>query len=172
MKKVVAVLVSIAILVTLAACGGSGGSSSGGQGSSVSENDAIAAFVVVQTVVFTSSMMIAFGQQIDGVSVGDDGTVTYDNVSVVSVMEAMGGTAEDNLPDVAYTTMSGTMSESDGGALVDVTLAGGPVSSMKFTLTEEMFASGEEDQSTNVSVEVNGRQMELEITPEKLQAIM
>ena len=66
--------------------------------------------------------------------------------------------------------MSGTASSDEEGTVIDLTLEGGPVSTLKYTLTEEMISMGE-DETLTVSMEANGNTLNIEINAEKLQAI-
>jgi ABC-type glycerol-3-phosphate transport system substrate-binding protein len=169
MKKIVAILISIALLVSLAACGGSSGSSGSARSSSVSEEDAIAAFTITASVVMMSAMFLAFGQEIEGISMDDENTLVFDNVSIASMFEGMGEAADD-LPDIAYTTFSGTAASSEEGTVIDLSLEGGPVSTLKYTLTEEMISIGE-DETVTVSMEANGNTLNIDIDAEKLEAV-
>jgi len=81
----------------------------------------------------------------------------------------MGETADD-LPDIAYTTFSGTAASSEEGTVIDLSLEGGPVSTLKYTLTEEMVSMGEDD-TLRVSMEANGNTLNIDINAEKLQAV-
>jgi len=135
----------------------------------VSEEDAIAAFTITASVVMMSAMFLAFGQEIEGITMDEENTLVFDNVSIASMFEGMGEAADD-LPDIAYTTFSGTAASSEEGTEIDLTLEGGPVSTLKYTLTEEMISIGE-DETVTVSMEANGNTLNIDIDAEKLEAV-
>ena len=157
MKKIVAILAAIALLVALASCGGGGGAA-------VSTEDAEAVFVLSLSLVVMTSFVAAFGQEVEGVSLGEDNVLTFDKFSLSAFGEG------DPDADLPFETMSGTVGMSEAGGMVaDLTFDGGPVESLEYELEEGVDLEDMDD--LEVTVKVNGRSMDLLITEEKIQSL-
>jgi hypothetical protein len=149
MRKVTA-LGSIAILLlAVAGCGTS---------SDVTQEDAKQAFIVGFVSVFAASMGLAMGQPVDGVSM-DEGTneLTLDGFSIADLVGEDSG--------IPYTSISGSSVTNETSMVVNLTMEGGPVETIEFTMTaDQMQNTG----GFTVTVTANGEEMELEITESDL----
>ena len=163
MPKMIRVLVVVAAAVFLsypqALCA---------QSAVVSEDDALMAFVVTEGTVIVSQMLIAFGQELEGVTMDESGDITYDHVSLAQIVASMGQPDNEALPATARTTMSGIARSTQEGLAVDLQLDDGPVRSIEYTLTEEMMG---DNPVVNVTVIVNGTPMDLVVSEESLRSM-
>ena len=155
MKKTIAIGTVAVLLFALAGCGGSGG------GSSVSEDDAKQAFMVSFVSVLTASFGLAFGQEIPGATLDEE---TQELTLKDFSLEEIAG--EDS--DIPYTSISGSVISEEEAMVADLTLEGGPVESIGFTLTGDQLQS---DDGFSITVTVNGNEMELEMTAADMQGM-
>ena len=157
MRKITAIGTIAVLLFVLAGCGGSGGS--GGGGSAVSEDAAKQAFMISFVSVLTASFGLAFDQEIPGATLDKEtGELTLEDFS----LEELAG--EDS--DMPYTTVSGNVISEEDAMVVDLTLEGGPVKSIGYTLGGDEIQS---DEGFSITITVNGKEIELEIMPEDMQ---
>jgi hypothetical protein len=161
MRKGISVVAIMVLALALVGCGGEG---NGGESESapaapqISEDDAKEAFAVAMISVLTPSMAAAFGQPMPGATL--DAETQELTLEDFSLDELAGEEAE--LP---YTSVSGTATPGDESTRVDLTLEGGPVSTIAFDLTPEMFSN---EEGFVVKLTLDGHEMEVEITPEDM----
>ena len=154
MRKITAIGTIAVLLFVLAGCGGSGGG-----GSAVSEEGAKQAFVVSFVSVLTASFGLAFGQEIPGATMDPETQdLTLEEFSLADLV------GEDS--DIPYTAISGDVVSEENAMVADLTLEGGPVESIGFTLTGDQMQS---DDGFSITVTVNGKEMDLEITSADMQ---
>lgn len=162
MKKIIAVGMILMLTMAMVACGGSKDAGSGGAestGSRVSDEEAELAFMTSFVAIFTASMGLAFGQEVPGASLDPDTevlTFTDFDMSVLASEES----------EIPYTAVSGTATPVDDDMAADLTMVGGPVESIQYTMSSEMLQS---EDGFSITVTVNGREMDLDLTPEDLQ---
>lgn len=156
MRRVVAWAAGILLLASMAGCEGGRGAA----GAAVSDEEAKQAFVISFGSVLIASMTTAFGEEIDGVELNEEGDeLTLDGFD-------LGAYLGDGAPETPYTAISGTIDNEEERMNADLTLEGGPVESIEFSIgSEEMQAS----EGFSTTLTVNGREMELDITAEDLQ---
>lgn len=153
MKKTIAIGTVAVLLFALAGCGGSGG------GSSVSEDDAKQAFMVSFVSVLTASFGLAFGQEIPGATLDEE---TQELTLKDFSLEELAGAGS----DIPYTSVSGSVMSEEEAMVTDLTLEGGPVESIGYTLTGDQMQNQE---GFSITVTVNGKEMELDITEADMQ---
>ena len=153
MKKTIAIGAVVVLLFALAGCGGSGG------GSSVSEDDAKQAFMVSFVSVLTASFGLAFGQEIPGATLDEE---TQELTLKDFSLEELAGAGS----DIPYTSVSGSVMSEEEAMVTDLTLEGGPVESIGYTLTGDQMQNQE---GFSITVNVNGKEMELDITEADMQ---
>jgi len=150
MRKITALGTIAILLFALAGCGG---------GSAVNEESAKQAFVVSFVSVLTASFGLAFDQEIPGASLDPETQdLTLDDFSLAELV------GEDS--DIPYTAISGSVVNEENAMVVDLTLEGGPVESIGFTLTADQMQS---DDGFSITVTVNDKEMDLEITSADMQ---
>lgn len=156
MRRVTALAAGIVLLASLAGCGGGGG----GAGAAVSEEEAKQAFVISFGSVLIVSMATAFGEELDGVELNEEG----DELSLDGF--DLGAYLGEGAPETPYSAISGTIVNEEERMNADLTLEGGPVESIEFSMgAEEMQAA----EGFSTTLTVNGREMDLDITAEDLQ---
>lgn len=148
-NRIAAVLLAAAVLV--AGCGGGA--------AQVSEEEATQAFGIAFASTMMASMATAFGQEMEGMSYDEEAeTVTFDKFSLSQLDDS--GDA-DATADMPYTTISGTLSNADGNLAAVLTLEGGPVTELEFTLSAAQLQGEGGDV---VDLKVNGRDMQVNMT--------
>ena len=153
MKKTIAIGTVAVLLFALAGCGGSGG------GSSVSEDDAKQAFMVSFVSVLTASFGLAFGQEIPGATLDEE---TQELTLKDFSLEELAGAGM----DIPYTSVSGSVISEEEAMVTDLTLEGGPVESIGYTVTGDQMQNQE---GFSITVTVYGKDLELDITEADMQ---
>jgi hypothetical protein len=120
----------------------------------VSVEEAKESFMVSFVSVFSVSIGLAFGQEIPGATLDPE----TEELRLEDFNLAALAAADSEIP---YTSISGSVITEDGAMIADLTLGGGPVETIEFTLGSEQLQSQE---GFSVTVTVNGRDIELEIT--------
>jgi len=154
---------ALVMIVGFIGCGGGSGSSSGSGSASapkVSEDDAKLAYILGMGTVFAASISAAFGQPMEGATLDDNNNLSLEKFDLAQLK------GEDSPFEFPYTFVSGTAVSVDEVMEADLMFEGGPVESLKFSMTGEQLQS--EDGFT-ATVTVNGQEMELHLTPEDLQ---
>ena len=168
MKKALAIGTIAFLLFALVSCGGSGdsdsadGSADGAAASrepAVSEDDAKMAFTVGMVTVLSASMAAAFGEGMEGATFDAEKQVLTLEDFDLEVFKGEG-------VEIPYSSASGTAVSGEESTAVDLTLEGGPVKSISFDLTPEMFQS---EEGFAVVLTIDGHEIEVEITPEDLE---
>ncbi|MFW5745744.1 MAG: hypothetical protein ACOC2D_20900 [Spirochaetota bacterium] len=156
MRRGIAWVAGIVLLVSMAGCEGGRGTA----GAAVTDEEAKQAFVISFGSVLVASMATSFGEEVDGVELNEEG----DQLSLdgFDLSDHLG----DGAPETPYTAISGTIDNEEERMKADLTLEGGPVDSIEFSIgAEEMQAT----EGFSTTLTVNGRETELDITPEDLQ---
>jgi hypothetical protein len=150
MRKVTAVGSIAILLLAVSGCGTS---------EAVTEDEAKEAFIVGFVSVFSASIGMAFGQPPAGVTL-DEATneLTLDGFSIAELI------GEDSA--IPYTALSGTATTGENEMTASLTLEGGPVESLEFTMSSDQMQSSE---GFTIAVTVDGEEMELEITEADMQ---
>ncbi|MFW5738322.1 MAG: hypothetical protein ACOC6J_03865 [Spirochaetota bacterium] len=153
MRQLVALAAGIILLAGMVACDGGGGVA-------VSDEEAKQAFVISFGSVLIVSMATAFGEEPEGVELSDEGDeLTLDGFDLTTYLG-------EGAPETPYSSISGTITNDEERMNADLTLEGGPVDSLEFSIgSEEMQAT----EGFSTTLTVNGRETELEITAEDLQ---
>jgi len=152
LKRIIAIGTVTVLLFVLAGCGGSGGAV-------VSEDNAKEAFMVGFVSALTASFGLAFGQEIPGATLDEETKeLTLKDFS----LEELAGAGS----DIPYTSVSGSVTSEEDAMVADLTLEGGPVKSIAFTMTGDQMQNSD---GFSVTVTVNGKEMELEITAADMQ---
>jgi len=138
------VLVGVLLLVVLAFSGCS-------RDTGVTEDQAEEAFIVAFGGAYVGSMAAQFGQPVPGISLDEDAEAVVFDAFDVSELQS------------DYDTISGTVRTTDASAVVDLTLTGGPVTSIAFEVTADQMGS---DDGIVATATVNGTEMEIRIDPE------
>ena len=124
-------------------------------GPKVTVEEAEKAFIVGFVVIFSASMEVAFGNVPEGVSLSEDKkTLTIDKYDL------------SELGDLGYTEVSGTVVENDSARLIDLTLVGGPVKTLKYELAGALDTS-----RIQMTIEANGNEVEIDITESDFDAL-
>lgn len=164
MKKLLVLALIGVVLTAISGCGGDSGSGSsrgsGAEAPPVSMEEAKTAFIVGFVAVFSASIGLAFGQEVPGASLDPETeAMTLENLSLAEL------TSEE--VDFPYSSISGTATpEGEDNMLADLTLEGGPVETLQFTLTSAQMQS---ESGFDITVVANGREMDLQVTPEDMQ---
>lgn len=159
MNKITAVGLTLVMLAALASCGGSGGG-----GATVSAIEAKQAFGVSYASVLIASFALAFGQDVEGATLDEETEeLTFDKFNLT---EFFGEGDSDASEDIPYETVSGTVVPDGDAMTADLTLEGGPVKSIEFTLGQ---AEMQAESGFTTTVKINGKEMELEIGPDDFQ---
>lgn len=111
----------------------------------VTQAEAEDAFGASFAMYISAILTIGFGGSVPGVVLDDaTGTMTLTDVDVTGISDS-------------YTTMSGTFAASSGGTeiVVDLTLEGGPVIELSYTMTEQFFTDATNSVATSISVMAN-----------------
>jgi hypothetical protein len=157
MKRMVAILAGIALIVALASCGG------GGSGQEVTIEEAETAFIIGFGMVVGFSFAAAFGREVKGVTIDPDtGDLVVDNFSFSDLTGA-----SDADIDFIYTSMSGTVSNDENAMIADLTFEGGPVESLRFEIDNENVMDFD---VLELTATVNGRETDLSITNEEFNS--
>ncbi len=150
MKKLLSAALIGALLIALASCDQTAG---------VSEEEAKEAFAYSFVSVMMISMGAATGRVPQGVSLSqEEAKITLE---VFDFYEFVGEESE----DLAYESMSGTITGEDDRLLADLTLSGGPVESISFSLGAEEVGA---EEGFTTTVTINGNEMELDLRTEDL----
>lgn len=153
MRRIATCAAGIILLVSMAGCRGGGGAT-------VTDEEAKQAFVISFGSVLIASMATAFGEEIDGVELNEEGDeLTLDGFDLTTYLG-------DGAPQTPYSAISGTIDNAGERMNADLTLEGGPVETIEFSIgSEEMQAT----EGFATTLTVNGREMEVEITAADLQ---
>lgn len=150
MKRYTAIVTAGILLVALSACD---------RESAVTNDQAREAFVISYVSVFVASMGLAFGEALPGVSVDEETQVlTLKDFSLAEFFEDDTG--------MAYTSVSGTVTNQAESMVADMTMKGGPVTSIAFALTPDQMES---EAGFTLDATVNGVPMRLEMTDADFQ---
>lgn len=140
MKKIGVALIALMVLISMVGCGGGGGKQ-------VTQEEAQKGFGVAFGGFFMGMMTAAMGGGAEGVEMSEEGDeFIFDEFDVSEIAAGM---------ETEYTTMSGTISEKDGGMLADLTLEGGPVTSLQFEMNEELDL----ENASEIEATINGTKM-------------
>ena len=151
MRKVSAIAMVVVVVGAMVSCGGS----------SVSEEDAKEAYLVSFVSVFSASIGLAFGMEVDGVTLDKEtDELTFDGFNPSEFLEG-----EFQPP---YTDISGTVTSENDVMKADLTLKGGPVKSIAFTTSEAVALS---NSGFTTTVTINGNDVEMDITEEDLSRL-
>jgi len=151
MRKAGAIALVIVVLAAVASCGGS----------SVSEEDAKEAYLVSFVSVFSASIGLAFGMEVDGVTLDKEtDELTFDGFNPSEFL--------DDGFQPPYTDISGTVVSENDAMVVDLALKGGPVKSIAFTTSEAVALS---NSGFTTAVTINGKELEMDITEEDLSRL-
>lgn len=151
MKRGIVAGVALALVIALVGCG-----------TPVSDDEAKDAFVYSYASVLLVSFGFAFGETIEGVSLDQEsGELSFEDFDLVAYLDDSGA-----LGETPYTSISGTARADGEGMDVDLTLEGGPVTSLSFSVNQAMM---QQEDGFETTVTVNGNELELGITPEDLQ---
>ena len=102
-------------------------------------------------------MGLAFGGEIEGATLDKETNIlTFDGFDPSQFAGEF---------STSYTSISGTVTGDDDGMMVDLTLEGGVVKSIEFTILNDQALS---DTGFTNSVKINGTEMEIEISPEDM----
>lgn len=147
MKRLITVVAAASLFAAgLAGCN---------DGLSVSQEDAEKAFVVGYVSVIMISMRAAFGSVPDGVTADEEnGSLTLRDYDV----SEMG---------MGYESVSGKATSDDASMNVDLTLKGGPVSSLAFKLEDPASQS----ESIKTTITVNGKKYEVDLDQSDLEGL-
>lgn len=150
MKQLTGIGITLVLLAALAGCGGGG--------ANVSDTDAKEAFAYSFASAFMTSMGLAFGQEVPGATLDQEtNELTLDGFDLNAFVDD---------PDASpYSSASGTISNEEGRMIVNLTLAGGPVETIEFSIGEEEMQAAE---GFTIDVRINGVDMELEVTEDDL----
>jgi hypothetical protein len=135
-------LLLAAAVVTLGACDQD-------QEPEITSDQAQEAFMVAFGSAYVGSMAAQLGQSLPGVTISDEeeGSVVFEEFDVTEL-------------ETDYTTVSGTVTSETDSARADLTLAGGPVTTIAFDVTAaELSTEG----VFRTTVVINGKEMDIEI---------
>jgi len=148
MRKVVAIGLVVVILAAIVSC----------SGTSVSEDEAKEAYLLSFVSVFSASIGLAFGMEVDGVTLDKEtDELTFAGFNPSEFLDG-----EFQPP---YTDISGTVTSENDVMKADLTLKGGPVKSISFTTSEAVALS---NSGFTTTVTINGKEIEMEITEQDL----
>jgi hypothetical protein len=167
MKRMAAIILIALMVVAMTGCGGSSDSSSETSNSAgsgvprVSDDEAKTGFMVSFVSVFSASMGLAIGQEMEGASLDPETEVlTLESFDLAQF-------AEESESDVlGYTAVSGTAGPDGDDLVVDVSMVGGPVETIQYRMTAEQLQNPD---GFSISVVANGQEMDLTLTAEDLQ---
>ena len=157
MKRSIAAAAAVVLLVALAGCGGEGGS-----GASVSTEEAKEAFGVSFVAVMMASFSLAFGQEISGVSLDPEtDELTLDKFNLADLFDD-----PDAAEELGYSAISGTVNNVNDEMVANLSLEGGPVKTIEFTLGEAELQASE---GFTTTVKINGKEMEIELAADDFE---
>lgn len=136
----------VLVVVLFAACS---------SGPKVTVEEAEKAFIVGFMVIFAASMEAAMGGSMEGVSLSEDGK----NLTIEKFpLEEFG--------QLGYTEVSGTLIETDGVKVVDLTFEGGPVKTLEYEFTDSFDMSNIE-----MTIQVNGKKIDISVDESDIDAL-
>jgi cell division GTPase FtsZ len=140
MKRVGVALIAVLFVLSMVGCGGGGGKQ-------VTQEEAQKGFAVAFGSFFMGMMSASMGSGAEGVEMSEEGDeFIFDKFDVSEIAAGM---------ETEYTTMSGTIGEKDGGMIADLTLEGGPVTSLQFEIGEELDL----ENASEIEATINGTKM-------------
>lgn len=140
MKRVGVALIAVLFVLSMVGCGGGGGKQ-------VTQEEAQKSFAVAFGSFFMGMMSASMGSGAEGVEMSEEGDeFIFDKFDVSEIAAGM---------ETEYTTMSGTIGEKDGGMIADLTLEGGPVTSLQFEIGEELDL----ENASEIEATINGTKM-------------
>ena len=134
----------------------------GGSGASLSDENISNAVGATFASGFIVSMMTAFGKEVKGAEYDKKTNVTtFKNFSFKDLQNG-----DDLIEEFGYTSMSGTFSgnEKESNITMDVTLEGGPVKTLKYSIGADVMQG--KTQKVKIDVVANGTARSIEFTPD------
>ncbi len=120
----------------------------------VSVEEAEAAFAVCFRTVMAATFSGAFGTAPEGVILNDN-TLTLEKLDITE------------FGNIEYTAISGSVVYGNGTMKCDLELIGGPVRTLKFTLSDLSDIG-----NIKTTIVANGREIEIDVTQDELEAIV
>ncbi|MFP4375945.1 MAG: hypothetical protein ACLFP4_02775 [Spirochaetales bacterium] len=150
MQKLLSAAIVATLLIALASCE---------QSAEVTDEEAKEAYAYSFVSVMTISMGAATGRVPEGITLSqEEARITLDEFDFYGFV---GEESEDNV----YESMSGTIVGESERLVADLTLVGGPVESISFSLGAEEVGS---EEGFTTTVTINGSEMELDMRAEDI----